>query len=110
MHADLMALSFERRLPTLGLGACLELGRVVAAQEVRQVDGGLRVLLPVEQRDEGLRYIANDVAAAGRAGDGIKPAEGIEDDRRRHRAAGAIEDRFGARLMTESGAGESSGK
>ena len=79
MHADLMALGFERRLPTLGLGACLELGRAVAAQEVRQVDGGLRVLLPVEQRDEGLRHISDDVAAAGRAGDGIEPAEDVED-------------------------------
>src|SRR6476469_2179031 len=68
-------------------GAALELGRAVAAADVRQIDGGLRIEPAVQYRDQCLGDVIDDGGTAGRADDDGDPSFRIVDDRRRHRRA-----------------------
>ncbi len=55
-----------------------------------QIDRRLNVEAPVEHRNQGLRDIADDAAAAGRADDQLEIAVPVEHHGRRHRAARAL--------------------
>ena len=92
--------------------AALELGRAVAAAEVRQRDRSLRVELPVDDADDRLHDIVDDRAPAGRAGDQVDAAVRVVDDRRCHRRArtlarlDAIRDRLAVLGRAEAEIGE----
>jgi hypothetical protein len=68
-----------------------QLGRAVAAAEVRQRDRLLHVEAPVEGADQDLRHVVDDQRAARRA-DRLDEAPGllVEHDGRAHRAARAL--------------------
>jgi hypothetical protein len=64
-RAHIMPHRLQCRLHLLERRAFLDLGRTVAAAEVRQVDGLLHVEVPVERGHQHLGDIVDDEAAAG---------------------------------------------
>lgn len=86
-QSDLVPLGFQRGLPGFGFRAGFQFGGTVAAAEIGEVDRGLRIHLPVEQRDQRFCDEADDLAAAGRADHRIETPERIEDQGRGHRGA-----------------------
>ena len=85
------------------VGLRLELGRTVAAAEVRQRDRRLRIESPVEHAEQRLRDVVDDGASARRAHDHVDATRRIVDDRRRHRRARSLArlDAIGDRLAVD---------
>src|ERR1700674_755951 len=65
-HAVSIGLHLQR-MPDGRSMVNLDLERAAAAAEVHERGGGLRVELPVDQRDQGFHHVEDDAAAAGRA-------------------------------------------
>src|SRR5690349_3573012 len=64
---------FELGRKRLRPGAALELGRAVAAADVRQIDGGLRIESAVKYRDQCLGDVIDNGGTARRTGDDGDP-------------------------------------
>ncbi|MOA30602.1 hypothetical protein D3C78_1517040 [compost metagenome] len=80
-----MAFVFQRLDQRRAELAFFQFGGAIAAAEVRQADGRLRVEVPVEHADHRLGDVFDDLRAAGRAHGGEQfSALAIEDQCRRH--------------------------
>ena len=86
-YAHLVPQRSQRLRPACRFRAPLQFGGAVAAAEIGQVDRLLYVQVPVERGDQGLDYVVDNGAAAGRAQQQHQGAVAVEHHGRRHAAA-----------------------
>ncbi len=107
-----MSERLELRLQSFDRRPRLEVGRAVAAAEVRRIQRRLERHAPVERRDDDARHVVDDRVTAGRPDDHHEPPVRVEHESGRHRTARTlarldpVRDRSPALLRDEREVGE----